>query len=255
MTLNTVIVELKNLAESEKSDMYKIFEQYYSEVSFPAFDKDLCEKDYVLLVKSNDGAIRGFTTIKIIFFQLNGEAGCALFSGDTIIHHEYWGDQALLKAWCHLAGTLKAKYADRSFYWFLIVKGHRTYRYLTTFAHQFYPNRKTGTPAHIQAIIDHLAFQKFGANYKSELGLIQFKQSQGHLRCDWAAIPDKHASHPDVHFFLSRNPGYYRGDEMVCITELSDQNLRSHARRAFLNGISHATTSAGNDMREEACSC
>ena len=38
-------------------------------------------------------------------------------------------------------------------------------------------------------------------------------------------------------FFLRRNPGYVRGDEMVCLTELAPHNLRPLARRVFEQGL------------------
>jgi hypothetical protein len=48
-----------------------------------------------------------------------------------------------------------------------------------------------------------------------------------------------------VRFFLERNPRYYLGEELVCLTELTSENLRSFASRAFLEGSS-ATAAAAN---------
>ena len=36
---------------------------------------------------------------------------------------------------------------------------------------------------------------------------------------------------PHVAFFLKRNPGHGDGDELVCLTELSDDNLTRAGRR------------------------
>ena len=35
-------------------------------------------------------------------------------------------------------------------------------------------------------------------------------------------------------FFKERNPGYLHGDELVCLTEMSEGNLLRSARAAFL---------------------
>jgi hypothetical protein len=45
------------------------------------------------------------------------------------------------------------------------------------------------------------------------------------LKPHLAAVPDGRADNPHVRFFLERNPGHASGDELVCLTELSDANL------------------------------
>ena len=42
---------------------------------------------------------------------------------------------------------------------------------------------------------------------------------------------------PETAFFLASNPGYVHGDELVCLTELSTENLRPIARRVFQKGL------------------
>ena len=36
---------------------------------------------------------------------------------------------------------------------------------------------------------------------------------------------------PHIAFFLATNPGHVRGDELVCLTELCDENLTRAGRR------------------------
>jgi hypothetical protein len=39
-----------------------------------------------------------------------------------------------------------------------------------------------------------------------------------------------------VRFFLTRNPGYREGDELVCLAELAAANMRSLAARGLREG-------------------
>ena len=39
-------------------------------------------------------------------------------------------------------------------------------------------------------------------------------------------VPDPH-----IAFFLERNPGFVRGDELVCLTRIDEQNLTPAGRR------------------------
>jgi hypothetical protein len=70
-------------------------------------------------------------------FEAEGAPIMALFSGDTIISHHHWGEQELAHAWCYFAGQIKRQCPELPLYWFLIVKGHRTYRYLPAFTRRF----------------------------------------------------------------------------------------------------------------------
>ena len=227
------ILPLDELEDSELQVMYKLFSEYYGACDFSLFQQDIKEKDYVLLLKDDNDQICGFSTLMVINFSIGGNNMRAIFSGDTIIHHKYWGSQALSIAWCQMAGKIKAEQPHTPLYWLLIVKGYRTYRYLPLFAKKFYPTWRSKTPNNIQKIIDHLATKKYGGDYDSKNGIIRFKQSRGHLKGKWADIPEHVNKHKDVEFFLKNNPGYASGSELVCLTELEENNLRSFALRAF----------------------
>ncbi len=147
------------------------------------------------------------------------------------------GEQTLPLSWCRVAGEIKRQAPDIPLYWFLIVKGHRTYRYLSLFARRFYPTWRHPTPGPIQALMDHLATARFGQAYCPEAGLIRFQTSRGHLKGAWAGVEAYQQDKPDVRFFLERNPRHHLGEELVCLTELDEANLRRHARRAFLEGL------------------
>ncbi len=235
--LDTQVLPINSLNVQQQRQMFALFEQYYAAVNFVSFKNDLRQKDYVMLLKTTSGQIMGFSTLEIIHFQTAQTRARALFSGDTIIHHDHWGSQALSKTWCQLAGDIKAARPDEPLYWFLIVKGHRTYRYLPVFTRAFYPHYKKPTPQAIQNIMDHLSQQKFGDAYLHDRGLVHYPDSHGHLKAPWADIPAKHLKNRHVQFFIQRNPNYHQGDELVCLTELSTENMRSVALHMFQTGL------------------
>jgi hypothetical protein len=216
--------------------MYALYARYYDGVPPEQFRADLDAKSHVIELRE-DGSLRGFSTIALIDFECGGLARRAIFSGDTIIDHRYWGEQALPLAFCAFAGRVHAAEPARPLYWFLISKGYRTYRYLNVFARQYYPHADASTPPEEQACLDHLARSRFGEFYSTERGVLHFPRSRGHLKPEWAGVRSGVSARRDVRFFLERNPAYHAGDELVCITQLKADNLRSFARRAFLRGL------------------
>ena len=39
-----------------------------------------------------------------------------------------------------------------------------------------------------------------------------------------------------MRFFLEKNPGYARGNELVCVAELAPENMKGLAQRLLLEG-------------------
>jgi hypothetical protein len=219
------------------SQMYDLYAAYYDATSPSLFEKDLDDKDRVVVLRDESGMLVGFSSLAIVDATVDGRCLRAIYSGDTIIDRAHWGTQALAFTWLRFAGSIKAQAPDRPLYWFLIVKGHRTYRYLSAFSVDFHPHWQMPTPPWARAIMQQLAGQRFDEAYDSERGIVSFAQSRGHLRPMWATVEPEEAARPDVAFFLRSNPRYMQGDELVCLTELSCSNLRPLARRVFAQGL------------------
>ena len=226
------------LDAATRREMYGLYERYYEGTSYQRFATDLADKDRVLLLRDAAGGLQGFSTLAVYERRFLGESVRVIFSGDTVVDAHHWGQQALAFSWLRLAGEIKAGRPDSPLYWFLISKGHRTYRYLSAFSRRFYPAPQHATPRRIRDLMGFLARDRFGDAYDPEDGVLRFAQPQGRLCGAYAQVSDSHRRLPDVEFFLQRNPGYARGDELVCLCELEADNLQPMAQRAFLAGAS-----------------
>ncbi|MBS9781484.1 MAG: hypothetical protein KGV56_03225 [Gammaproteobacteria bacterium] len=238
--LTTKVIQASHIEPPLIDEMYRLYANYYDETNQPLFNRDLSQKDYVLLLFDKQENLRGFTTLEILTTTFSAQPVKVIFSGDTIIHHHFWGEQTLPLAWCHLAGQIKALSPQLPLFWFLIVKGHRTYRYLNIFSKTYYPHRKQPTPPEIKTFMDSLAKQKFGKDYCTDTGTVRYTQSHGHLKPEWANETIKKS--PEANFFYEKNPNADKGHELVCLTELSEKNLRSFALRGFCEGVKDETT-------------
>jgi hypothetical protein len=232
--LRSRVVEASAIGEELRRRMFGLFETYYDAVNYGTFSKDLAEKRCVLLLEDSKGGLQGFTTVQVLDADFDGKSARALFSGDTIIHHEYRGEQTLPLAWFRLVGQIRAEKPEQRLFWFLIVKGDKTYRYLPAFFREYYPTRKGPTPEPHRRLMRELATRKFGENYDDASGVVRFASSLGHLKPKWAEPKSGAEEKPDVRFFLERNPGYREGHELVCLAELHEDNMRSLGRKSLL---------------------
>ncbi len=235
-SLSASIVEIRHIAAVDRCAMFHLYEHYYGGTSEAIFFSDLADKDYALLLRDDEERVRGFSTLAVMDDD-TPRVMRALFSGDTIVDRAFWGQQRLAFNWIRFAGQLKAQQPKSPLYWFLIVKGHRTYRYLSTFSIDYYPHHAKPTPAEMKNLMTRLARARFGEHFDARSGLVKLPSSRGHLRAEWARVPPQDAQKKEVRYFLERNPNYVCGDELVCLTELTPANLRPLAKRIFLQGM------------------
>ncbi len=227
------IIQRPALSDAQEARMFELMERHYDCVDPARFREDLAWKDQVVLLFDDAGQIQGFTTIALNPKNTAGPDYDLFYSGDTVVAREHWGSQELVHGFSRAAGLHQRP--GRRLIWFLLSKGHRTYLYLTLFAKRYYPSAE---PARchdsLRPIIDHAAPRLFGDAWKPSLGIVRFPASQGQLKEDFI---DTSRANRHVRFFLERNPGFAEGDELVCATELTPENLRRHVRRGFEEGM------------------
>ena len=215
----------RQLVDQSLTDrLFELFARYYQQVDRVRFDRDQSEKDWVLLLFDAQGAVQGFTTLKVCQAEVLGRQIRAVFSGNTIIAPDFWGEQELVATWCRFMARLKLERSNQPLYWFLICSGYRTYLYLHLFFHEFFPRYDRPTPEFERELIDSLGRMKFPEEYRQ--GIVHVSRPRECLAAELAQPrPAKH-NNPHVRFFFERNPGCCQGDELVCVTEFSLENTK-----------------------------
>lgn len=234
--------------------MLALLERHFEGVSAEVFAADLDEKNWALLFEE-DGELVGFSTLLLYPFVHAGETLTVVYSGDTIVDPAAWGSTALPRLWIDAVRSLHAEHGaehgaedgpghgpghgpgqgESRLVWLLITSGFRTYRFLPVFWRDFHPRHDAAIPPEVAALRDVLARGRFGDRYDPKRGVVRLGSPQS-LREHLAGVPEARRSDPHVAFFLAANPGHVRGDELVCITELSDENLTRAGWRMVRGG-------------------
>lgn len=233
MSLKTDIVRSALITPSEREAMYGVFARYYVNANPVRFETDLKEKDWVIQLRNEASEMVGFSTLQ--FYEHTGVAGktMILYSGDTIIDRNYRQTGNLPGAFGHFLLRAIENHPSTPRYWLLTTKGARTYRFPPVFFETFYPVYKQQTPPQIQTLMDEVATEKFGADYSPETQIVSH-----HCKRDWLCASEHDPlllgrDDPHIRFFLERNPGYIQGDELVCLIEISGENLHARMRRVI----------------------
>jgi hypothetical protein len=218
-----------DLSAKQRNEMFELLAQHFDGVTRAQFERDLGEKNWVILLTRGDRLV-GFSTLLAYESVFDGQTFSVIYSGDTIVAPEAWGTTALSRAWIACVRQLREHFPRGKYYWLLLTSGFRTYRFLPVFWREFYPRFDVATPVNQKHLLDQLAHGRFGEQYNSEKGIVRFTQPQ-RLRSGLDAVPTGRSADPHVAFFLKQNSGHVLGDELVCLTELADDNLTPAGKR------------------------
>lgn len=214
--------------------MFRLMVNHYNNVDPIEFENDLAEKNWtILLIDDTSGRIKGFSTQMLFEHRYTNETLLIFFSGDTIIHPQYWGSQALPVTLGSLMQSVLSCCPGKKLYWMLISKGFRTYRFLPAFFNSFYPRFEKATPAWEQGLITSLGNRKFPDRYNPTNGILNSAAGSQSLKKEFAILSKAHLKNDHVRFFLNANPHFWRGDELICIAPFHEQNIKPYLLRSL----------------------
>lgn len=223
--LQSRVVAVPDLLPETRQAMWRLFSQYYVEVSRDAFLKDLEAKHHVILIRERTGRmLQGFSTLQTYKREVMGRRFGVIFSGDTVVAREYWGQSRLQRAFLRYIVNYKLQNPFIPVYWFLISKGYKTYMLMSRNYPEYWPRHEKPTPPWEAAVIDQLATEKFGEAWKPERGVLEFERCPCRLKIGVAPINEElRERYPEVRFFEQKNPGHAKGDELCCIGLINPQ--------------------------------
>lgn len=231
--LTGIIKSINELAASEIEQMFTLMNMFYDHMHFNTFIKDLNDKQTCIILLDEKKQIKGFSTQKVLTLHTHTKTVHGVFSGDTIIHRNDWGSWVLFQTFARHFIEESRKYDD--FYWFLISKGYKTYKILPLFYKEYYPNYMTNAPDYIRQIINAFGQIHYPGDFNPDTGVIEYKYIKDKLKTDVGAIGQKHLNDPDIAFFCSRNPGHINGNDLVCLTQLTEDNLTARGKKLLSN--------------------
>jgi hypothetical protein len=213
------------LTPRDRDEMFALFATYYS-ANREAFDHDLDEKEWIILLRDERGQVDGFSTL--MHFDVDDVT--VFFSGDTVVARHRWGTYDLPRFWAKHVFAVAATLAPREVYWFLISSGYRTYRYLPVFFREFYPTHTRPTPAGVRSLINRIARAKFNGSYDAEAGVVRLA-TPAPLRAGISDPQERIEQDPHVRFFVERNPNHAGGDELACLVRVAPDNVTPAGQR------------------------
>ena len=230
-----ILVRRSELGPAERRQMFALLARHFEGIEPAQFARDLDEKDWVVLALDATRELVGFSTLLVERRSWRGTPLTVVSSGDTIMAPEAWKSPVLSRTWIESVRRIHAARPHGRLVWLLLASGFRSYRFLPVFWREFFPRFDAPTPERTQALLHELARARYGSRFDASAGVVRFDKPQV-LRAPLRSVPAGRRRDPHVAFFLAANPGHERGDELVCLTELAEENLTDAGRRMVEGG-------------------
>lgn len=235
MKVHPSILAQSELSTTDRKNLLMLQQEYFDNVVPEVFLSDLAEKDWIILIRDDQGKVHGFSTIQLIWLKLELINHLYLFSGDTIIREEVRNNQSLAVAFIHFMYSLLKQFPSNPIFWFLISKGYRTYRFLPMYFKEYFPVHDKSIPEYYQQALDTVALFKYGQQYHPKEHLIRYNEPRDYLNPLHAQIPNGRLKDPDIEYFSRINPMFYKGEELTCIASIHASNFKPIISKIYNN--------------------
>jgi hypothetical protein len=221
----TVLLDARQVPTADLERMVALMQEYYENVTPERFMADLRKKDHVIVVWQGE-QVCGFSTVVVIDCTAGGGSVRVMFSGDTVMNESSRSSVALPLAVARFALDRLRGAPHIPLYWLLTSKGYKTFHSLPVFFHSFHPWPGRAISALEREVLVAAAAQLFPGRLDTQRWILTAGASDQRLRAGMAEITGALRTRPDVAYFEQTNPGYARGDELVCLARFEECNLR-----------------------------
>ncbi|GMU02387.1 hypothetical protein KH5H1_65070 [Corallococcus caeni] len=224
-------VRREELDAGTRARMLALMQCCYVGVSAERFHADLDAKQWVFLLHARrTRELVGFSTVRVA--EEDGVE--VLYSGDTVIHPDWWGHKTLQVVFGRLLLARKLRRPWRPLYWLLLSGGYKTYLLAVNYFPRTHPRRDWTPPEGRSEFLRGLATRWFGTQYDAAKGTLCFDGEHYRVRDGVSPIDRDAAAHPHIAYFAERNPGHAEGEELVCLVEIRGWDLaRALARSVW----------------------
>lgn len=209
--------------------MWRLVQEAYDGATESRFVDDLFEKSHVILLRSDDGELQGFSTLQVTDHECEGRKYRAIFSGDTVLRETFWGNGHLARAFGAYIFKVRLKAlitAPRTaVYWFLLSKGFKTYLIMANNFPTHFPRPDRTTPPYFDKLRRQYYTQRYSQTncyFDGDIGILVPEAGRRmRLKHGVANPPIGNRGNTKIDFFVRTNPNWSQGEELACVARVS----------------------------------
>lgn len=246
-------VLISNLSTAEMDEIWE-FAFRYTDTTREIYERSLRLKQKVYLMRDRErGNLIGLGAVQVTKVTFEGRPYLIIFGGNVLIDEAYRGLNVIQRLGLQNYLSARLHHPFTPIYFLFDTFSYKSFLMLSRNLREFYPRRDRPTPEWILRFVDFLAEQRYGEAWDPLRGIV-VGTGDRKLR-DWVVpVATKELKRPTIGFFVERNPGFRKGDLLVCIAPLNLGNIRSMVGNMFRRILQkrRAKAQAEGTKREEA---
>lgn len=220
------------LADRDVLHMHQIWTRYFQNSPFDKFERDIRCNDGVVVVRDLDvDRIVGFTTMKKLSLTYQGRKAYGVLSSDSVVDHQYWGNNEFLVGYLSFLTSLKLRHPKRDVFWMVTAKNYKTYLFMAQNVRTYYPRFDKPVQPDMQELVDSFCNERYKPFFNPKSGVLYFGPNSQKFRAELAPInAELRQRFPEIAFFEKQNPEWYDGRALACAGLIDWPTLFTYAR-------------------------
>jgi hypothetical protein len=221
------------------SEIWRLTQTFY-DTELDYVESKLKEHQRTVLFRSTDEReLVGMASVDVYPVVFRGRRLAVIYTSHVLLHEQYRGRNLIQRIGFSTFLETRLRYPFRPIYWFFDTFSYKSYLLLPRNFRDFWPRFDRETPEWEHALINQLAAQTYGADWRPTQGIVA-RSGRKRLRPETAPLERTNTGIRELEFFAKANPGHAEGDMLVCLCPLTAANWLSAGRRAFERWRSHA---------------
>ncbi len=249
-TIRTTFRDPESITYKEFDQMWQLYSAHHH-VKFTEFKNRVLNgfHAFALFYQIDTRRIIGFVGLRQNLIDTETEGTVqAIYIGQTYLRPQYRGLPLIKNAivWYALKSRLK-KPGRKSYIWFDAIS-YKPFLMASRYSRHFYPDVEGKMPLHLQSLRNILGQKFYKDLYDPESGTV--RKSHQRISDQDIQICKKDLGVPGIQRYIKLNPGYLRGDGLVCIYPNTLVNLLYSVYRTTHRYLSKTMKTASKSSAE-----
>ncbi len=225
-------LSVHRLTNTDVRHMHQIWTRYFHNSVFENFERDIRRNDGVVVVRDLDvDRIVGFTTMKKVNLTYHGKKAAGVLSSDSVVDHQYWGNNEFLVGYLSFLTHLKLRHPWRDVFWMVTAKNYKTYLFMAQNVQIYYPRFDKPEQTDMKTAIDDVCQSLYGKHYDAHKGVLYFGPESQKFRAELAPINQElRQRFPEIAYFERQNPEWSNGRALACAGVIDWSSLFVYGR-------------------------
>jgi hypothetical protein len=228
--VRTIVRPAGALKEGDWQEIWELNREFFDVERWYA-ENELYRRQHIARFRKGRLLI-GMAAIDVFGAKIRGRHIAVILTTNVLLRESWRGQNLIQKLGLRTFVRARLRFPFRPIYWFFDSSSYKSYLLLPRNFLTYWPRPGQPTPSTEGELIDQLAAQTYGPDWRPSQGVV-VRSARKRLLDSAVPLTPAELADPDIRFFANTNPGYVAGDMLICLCPLSISNWMSVGKKAL----------------------